>query len=129
MNWHTRLTQARTAKNIKKIHFARMVGVSPATITQWETGVTKEIKGENLTRVCRILGISPGWLLHKEGEVEPPKVDQAISRIDHIQRVDAREADLLDIWRSTDEDGKGTIMRAAESVLKVGFLGVIDNKK
>lgn len=71
MNWNERITQARTAKGIKKVDLAKELGVSPATITQWESGVTKEIKGANLTNLCRALGVEPEWLLNgdKDGEL------------------------------------------------------------
>jgi phage repressor protein C with HTH and peptisase S24 domain len=63
MNWHTRLTEAREAMKLKKNAFAKRIGVSPATITQWETGATKKIEGSNLVKVCSILGIRAEWLL------------------------------------------------------------------
>lgn len=69
MNWNKRLTQARTAKNIKKSDFAKMVGVSAPTITQWESGATQEIKGDNLVKVCAILDVTPGWILYGKGEM------------------------------------------------------------
>lgn len=65
MNWHTRITQARTAKNLKKSDLAKLIGVSPATITMWESGQTKKIEGQNLLAVCQILDINPGWLMGK----------------------------------------------------------------
>lgn len=64
MNWHIRLTQAREAKNIKKSAFARLVGVSAPTVTDWENGETKMIEGANLIKVCNALDITPDWLLH-----------------------------------------------------------------
>ncbi|WP_257638201.1 LexA family transcriptional regulator [Janthinobacterium sp. UMAB-56] len=63
MNWHKRLTQAREEKGIKKSAFAKLVGVSPPTVTDWENGETKMIEGANLVKVCSALGISPEWLL------------------------------------------------------------------
>ncbi|MRV72535.1 helix-turn-helix domain-containing protein [Duganella sp. FT92W] len=73
MNWHNRLTQARLAKNIKKSDFAKLIGVSAPTVTQWENGETKKIEGSNLVRVCSVLEISPEWLLHGTSEmaIEP----------------------------------------------------------
>ncbi|SDH41504.1 MULTISPECIES: XRE family transcriptional regulator [unclassified Duganella] len=68
MNWNERITQARTAKSIKKVDLARQLGVSPATITQWESGITKEIKGANLTNLCAALGVDPSWLLNGDGD-------------------------------------------------------------
>lgn len=64
MNWHTRLTEAREAKKLKKSAFARLVGVSAPTVTDWENGETRMIEGANLIKVCSILEITPDWLLH-----------------------------------------------------------------
>jgi phage repressor protein C with HTH and peptisase S24 domain len=64
MNWHTRLTEAREAKKINKSTFAKMVGVSAPTVTDWENGNTKMIEGANLVKVCSVLDISAEWLLH-----------------------------------------------------------------
>lgn len=68
MNWHKRLTQAREAKGIKKSAFAKLVGVSAPTVTDWENGDTKMIEGANLIKVCAALAISPEWLLNGIGE-------------------------------------------------------------
>jgi phage repressor protein C with HTH and peptisase S24 domain len=73
MNWHTRLAQARTAKGLRKNAFAKLVGVSAPTITQWENGETKKIEGTNLMKVCAVLEITPEWLMNDEG----PKRDVA----------------------------------------------------
>jgi phage repressor protein C with HTH and peptisase S24 domain len=67
MNWHTRITQARTAKKLKKSELAKLIGVSAATITMWESGQTKRIAGQNLMKVCDVLEISPAWLLDEFG--------------------------------------------------------------
>jgi len=76
MDWHTRITQARTAKNLKKTDLARLVGVSPATVTMWESGQTKKIEGRNLVKVCEILEISPIWLLGEMGQREDAEAIQ-----------------------------------------------------
>ena len=65
MDWHTRITQARAAKNLNKSELAKLVGVSPATITMWESGQTKKIEGANLMKVCNVLDINPMWLMGK----------------------------------------------------------------
>jgi len=71
MNWNDRLTKARIAKNIKKIDFAKMLGVSPSAVTQWENGTTSKLEGENLIAACAALDIAPSWLLHGTGEMNP----------------------------------------------------------
>lgn len=84
MDWHKRITQARTAKNLKKTDLAKLVGVSPATVTMWESGKTKKIEGLNLIRVCDVLGISPTWLLDGDTESE-----EQISELSDEQKEDA----------------------------------------
>lgn len=64
MNWNTRLTEARENRGIGKSELARLVGVSPATLTNWENGKVESIKGENLMRVAAALNVSESWLMH-----------------------------------------------------------------
>lgn len=80
MNWHQRLTQAREAKELKKSAFARLVGVSAPTVTDWENGETKMIDGTNLVNVCSVLEITPEWLIH--GSDSPMHLPPGASRIE-----------------------------------------------
>lgn len=64
MDWNQRLTQARTAKNINKSEMAKLIGVSAATVTQWENSTIRHIAGKHLTRVCELLDVTPEWLLY-----------------------------------------------------------------
>lgn len=66
-NWHQRLTFAREKRKIKKSAFAKLVGVSAPTVTDWENGDTKRMDGENLVKVCRALDITADWLLYGDG--------------------------------------------------------------
>jgi transcriptional regulator with XRE-family HTH domain len=66
--WHARLTAARRAKSFTKTALAPLVGVTPPAITGWENGNTKKIDGQHLMDVCRVLEITPEWLMHGEGQ-------------------------------------------------------------
>lgn len=70
MNWKTRLTNAREAKGFNKREFAKLVGVSAPTMTDWEKpsieGGIIELKAKNLWKVCDVLGVTREWLLHGE---------------------------------------------------------------
>lgn len=74
--WKQRLKSARLAKGLNKTKFAKAVGVSNPTVTDWEKsagdGGIKELSGLNLTKVCQVLDVTPGWLLHGE-EAPPPR--------------------------------------------------------
>src|ERR1700741_4794205 len=64
MKWYERLKQAREAKGIKKSHFAAMIGVKPATITEWERGDTESPAASNVLKICECLSITPDWLMN-----------------------------------------------------------------
>lgn len=64
-----RLTEARIAKGMNKTAFAKAVRVSQPTVTDWENGKMRP-KGENLIRICHVLGIAPEWLLNGRGSPE-----------------------------------------------------------
>ena len=77
--WKQRLRQAREAKGLNKTEFAKAVGVSNPTVTDWEKSVAdggiKEISGVKLTKAADVLGVSPSWLLQGVevyGEPRPP---------------------------------------------------------
>lgn len=64
-----RIKQARLALKPKMTQqqLADAVNVSRPAVTQWETGETKSLDGENLLRVAKALRVSPEWLLHGIG--------------------------------------------------------------
>jgi transcriptional regulator with XRE-family HTH domain len=99
-DWKRRLRQAREAKGLNKTEFSRQVGVSNPTVTDWEKSVEdggiKEIAGGNLTKVCRVLGIDPNWLLHG---AEPQKSNGVLS----LEAETASELKLLIVYRSANE--------------------------
>lgn len=76
MNWKSKLREARLAKGyIKKVRFAEAIGVSAATVTDWEKpvddGGIKNINGHHLVKVCRLLDIDEGYLLGEEHKSAP----------------------------------------------------------
>lgn len=66
--WKKRLKAAREAAGLNKTAFAKAIGVSNPTVTDWEksvdSGGIQEIAGVRLTKICEVLNISPGQLLH-----------------------------------------------------------------
>ncbi|MET3134631.1 transcriptional regulator with XRE-family HTH domain [Oxalobacteraceae bacterium GrIS 1.11] len=63
MKWYERLKTAREAKGLKKSHFAKAIGVQPPTITEWERGDTIAPSGTSVMNICRVLSITPEWLM------------------------------------------------------------------
>lgn len=102
--WKTRLRQAREAKGLNKTEFARLVGVSNPTVTDWEKAVgdggIKEIAGGNLTKVCAVLDIDPRWLLlGKESHARAAREEVPLAEPASGQ--DSRPPDLLNMQAAT----------------------------
>lgn len=91
--WKQRLKSARVEKGLNKTEFAKAVGVSNPTVTDWEKSVgdggIKELSGLNLTKVCQVLNIEPAWLLH--GEQRATAVAEDTLRALGAQRIGTAE--------------------------------------
>jgi transcriptional regulator with XRE-family HTH domain len=96
MNWHNRLEEARKRVGIKKIDFAKLVGVSTASTTDWENGVIKTLSADKLLKICEVLRISPYWLMYgTQPELKPDEIE------------------LLECYREAEPEGKKFILRSA----------------
>ncbi len=64
-----RIRQARLAHTpkITQQQLAAAVGVSQSSVTQWETGETRTLEGENLVRAAFALSVTAEWLLYGTG--------------------------------------------------------------
>ena len=57
-----RIYEARKAAGLTQQQVADAVGVTKSSVAQWESGLTKNLRGENLVKVAKILNTSPDWL-------------------------------------------------------------------
>jgi transcriptional regulator with XRE-family HTH domain len=111
MKWNQRLTRARKAKNLTKSEFARRVKVSAPTVTDWESGAIESIKGENLVKVCEVLGITEAELLN--GDPAPARNQPDLADV----------AELFDLYRRASHDGRQAIIRFAKGVEQSADVG------
>ncbi|WP_153903434.1 helix-turn-helix domain-containing protein, partial [Acinetobacter baumannii] len=49
-------------KKVKGIDLARAVGVKPPSVSDWLSGRSKTMEGENLIKAAKFLGVNPDWL-------------------------------------------------------------------
>lgn len=56
-------------KKIKGVELARAVGVKPPSVSDWLSGKSKTMEGENLLRAAKHLNVNPVWLATGSGEV------------------------------------------------------------
>lgn len=71
-------------KKIKGVDLARAVGVKPPSVSDWLSGKSKTMEGENLLKASKFLGVSPNWLATGNGlpsDIESKKQDNELSNI------------------------------------------------
>lgn len=54
-------------KRIKGVELARAVGVKPPSVSDWLSGKSKTMEGENLLKASKFLGVNPSWLASGNG--------------------------------------------------------------
>lgn len=62
------LRKWRDAKGMTQVELAQQVKVRQATISDLETGRTRRIDLDLLTRIADVLDVEPGELLEREGK-------------------------------------------------------------
>ncbi|PZU20085.1 MAG: peptidase S24 [Shinella sp.] len=58
-------------KKIKGVELARAVGVKPPSVSDWLSGKSKTMEGENLLRAAHHLNVNPIWLATGKGSPKP----------------------------------------------------------
>jgi transcriptional regulator with XRE-family HTH domain len=59
----SRITMLRQARGFSVPELAQAVGVTRALVWQWEQDIVKGIRPENFLNLCRVLGVTPDYLV------------------------------------------------------------------
>lgn len=62
------------SKKVKGVDLARFVGVRPPSVSDWLSGKSKTMEGENLLKTAKFLNVDPVWLANGTGK--PVKEDK-----------------------------------------------------
>ena len=101
-----RIAARRVALDMRQSDLAKKVGVTRPTISYWETGNVKDMKGRNLAKLCAALGVTDGWLLFGD---EQDQVHEPCAAYSNMER------ELLDaIRRLTPEEQTQELQRLRE---------------
>lgn len=100
-------------KKIKGVDLARAVGVKPPSVSDWLSGKSKTMEGENLLKASKFLGVNPNWLASGIGM--PTDKNKEIIKPDELSNVLFRDLSLYKIpildfvqaglWREVAYDG------------------------
>ncbi len=69
-----KIRQSRTAQKMTQEGLAKQIGLSKATISQWESGTT-EPNGKNLVALAKALRVTVEWLLDDKATALPSNVE------------------------------------------------------
>lgn len=97
------LRRQKKLKPITQTALAHAVGVKQSSISDWETGETKEISGPNLISLAKALSVRAEWLMTGDEPIEPSAAD-AIKK---------DESDLLELYRGASGMWRVVIQRVA----------------
>lgn len=70
-----RIRGLRESRKMSQDDLGRVLGITGAAVSQWESDATKNIKPDNLLMFCSLFSADPYWLVF--GADGPPKLDQA----------------------------------------------------
>jgi SOS-response transcriptional repressor LexA len=70
--WNARLAQAVKDRAMTRTAFAKAIGVSGPTVTDWLNGNTAELKAEHASRICAVLALELDWLLNGADDRSSP---------------------------------------------------------
>lgn len=65
-----RLTYAMEISGVKQIDLAKSAGVSRASVNDWVSGKSQNIRGDNLMKIARLLNVNPNWLATGYGKID-----------------------------------------------------------
>ena len=66
-SWNDRLKQVMQEKGVLAADLVRATGLSPAGIKKWLDGATLAPRYDDVIKTCRILNVSPEWLMDGVG--------------------------------------------------------------
>lgn len=99
-----RVKALRTALGLTQVQLSKKSGVPQPTISDIERGHTKDLVGDNLTRLCAALNTNPQWLIFSKGTSGPA-----------IQ-ADIDESELLHLYRALSDEQKASLLSVVRSM-------------
>lgn len=86
----SRIRQARKLRKLSQVALAKAAGITQPSLSELETGETKEITGATLIGIAEALRVRPQWLMLGKGAMEQDAADLAL---------ETHELEMLDYYR------------------------------
>lgn len=101
-----RLRDIRERRKLTQEQLARDAGVTQPSISELETGETKEISGPVLISISRALKINPIWLMTGEGQEE----------LNIVLHASERGRRILEVFEESNDQAKATLFQVANAL-------------
>ncbi|MFW2742940.1 LexA family protein, partial [Acinetobacter baumannii] len=97
-------------KKIKGVDLARAVGVKPPSVSDWLSGKSKTMEGENLLKASKFLGVNPNWLATGNGSptnnnIEDDQLSNVIFRDLNLHKIPILDFVQAGFWHEVVYDG------------------------
>jgi transcriptional regulator with XRE-family HTH domain len=113
MKWNDRLRKARDDAGASDTDIARACKVSNPTVHGWMSGKTVNIEAHNLLAACRLLKVSPFWVMSDDN------TGVGVSVLPASMEIPAMDAiRLIALYAQATKEGRNVILAAAETAEK-----------
>jgi transcriptional regulator with XRE-family HTH domain len=99
-----RVRTLRKAAGMTQVQLSARSGVTQPTISDIERGHTRDLAGDNLTRLCAALKTNPDWLLFGRGSPAP------------AVQADIDESELLALFRALSAEQRSGLLSVVRSM-------------
>lgn len=99
-----RIRQERKAQKLSQEELARQAGITQPSLSEIETGETKNLRGQTLLGIARALRLNTWWILTGNGQ---KFADKALSD---------QESALLGVFESLSDANRSAVIAAAISL-------------
>ena len=96
-----RISRRRAELGLTQAAIARKLGVVRQTVSLWENGHVRDLRGRHLRELARVLQVEPDWLLYgSRGQVtEPQPAEYAPdSLVERVLQLSDDERARLSLW-------------------------------
>jgi transcriptional regulator with XRE-family HTH domain len=99
-----RIRALRVARGLKQKDLARAIGIAAPSLSELETGKSKEPSGSVLAALCRVLHTNGEWLLTGKGEAGA------------YFTLDGDQAEMQAIWDQLPPQGQSALLATARGL-------------
>lgn len=100
-------------KKIKGVDLARAVGVKPPSVSDWLSGKSKTMEGENLLKAAKFLGVNPNWLASGNGtatdknkhDIKEEELSNILFRDLSLHKIPVFDYVQAGLWKEVSYDG------------------------